>query len=154
MVLDDRAGLYAGHTAVFPAEPDLRQKEFQAGYANFLVKSGLAKVASEGNMKVHEEEKRIEAELEAKHLQDMKDLKAKIEAQPVKIIVKVAADGHVLGTVTTKNIAEAVEKQIGAKVDKRKITFTALATALGDYTAKVQLHKEVTATINILVVTK
>ena len=129
-------------------------KEFQAGYANFLVKSGLAKVASEGNMKVHEEEKRIEAELEAKHLQDMKDLKAKIEAQPVKIIVKVAADGHVLGTVTTKNIAEAVEKQIGAKVDKRKITFTAMATALGDYKATVQLHKEVTATINFIVTLK
>lgn len=129
-------------------------KDFQAGYANFLVKSGLAKVASDENMKVHEEEKRIEAENEARHLQEMKDLKVKIEAQPVKIIVKVAADGHVLGTVTTKHIAEAVEKTIGCKIDKRKITFTALATALGDYTAKVQLHKEVTATINILIAVK
>ena len=129
-------------------------KEFQAGYANFLVKSGLAKVASDGNMKVLEEEKRIEAENEARHLQEMKELKVKIESQPVKIIVKVAADGHVLGTVTTKHIAEAVEKTIGSKIDKRKITFTALVTALGDYTAKVQLHKEVIATINILVSTK
>ena len=129
-------------------------KEFQAGYANFLVKSGLAKVASDGNMKVLEEEKRIEAENEAKHLQEMKELKVKIESQPVKIVVKVAADGHVLGTVTTKHIAEAVEKTIGSKIDKRKITFTALVTALGDYTAKVQLHKEVIATINILVSTK
>ena len=129
-------------------------KEFQAGYANFLVKSGLAKVASEGNMKVLEEEKAIAAEKEAVHLQEMKELKTKIEAQPVKIIVKVAADGHVLGTVTTKHIAEAVEKTIGAKIDKRKITFTALVTCLGDYTAKVQLHKEVTATINIIIATK
>ena len=129
-------------------------KEFQAGYANFLVKSGLAKVASEGNMKVLEEEKAIAAEKEAIHLQEMKELKTKIEAQPVKIIVKVAADGHVLGTVTTKHIAEAVEKTIGAKIDKRKITFTALVTCLGDYTAKVQLHKEVTATINIIIATK
>ena len=129
-------------------------KDFQAGNANFLVKSGLAKVASDENMKVHEEEKRIEAENEARHLQEMKDLKVKIEAQPVKIIVKVAADGHVLGTVTTKHIAEAVEKTIGCKIDKRKITFTALVTALGDYTAKVQLHKEVTATINILIAVK
>ena len=129
-------------------------KDFQAGYANFLVKSGLAKVASEGNMKVLEEEKAIVAEKEAIHLQEMKELKTKIEAQPVKIIVKVAADGHVLGTVTTKHIAEAVEKTIGAKIDKRKITFTALVTCLGDYTAKVQLHKEVTATINIIIATK
>lgn len=129
-------------------------KDFQAGYANFLVKSGLAKVASDGNMKELEEQKRVEAELEAKHLQEMKELKQKIEAVVVKIIVKVAADGHVLGTVTTKNIAEAVEKTIGAKIDKRKITFTALVTALGDYTAKVQLHKDVTATINIIVATK
>ncbi len=129
-------------------------KDFQAGYANFLVKSGLAKVASDGNMKELEEQKRVEAELEAKHLQEMKELKQKIEAVVVKIIVKVAADGHVLGTVTTKHIAEAVEKTIGAKIDKRKITFTALVTALGDYTAKVQLHKDVTATINIIVATK
>ena len=129
-------------------------KEFQAGYANFLVKSGLAKVASEGNMKVLEEEKAIAAEKEAIHLQEMKELKTKIEAQPVKIIVKVAADGHVLGTVTTKHIAEAVEKTIGAKIDKRKITFTALVTCLGDYTAKVQLHKEVIATISIIIALK
>ena len=129
-------------------------KDFQAGYANFLVKSGLAKVASDGNMKELEERKRVEVELEAKHLQEMQELKQKIEAVVVKIIVKVAADGHVLGTVTTKHIAEAVEKQIGSKIDKRKITFTALVTALGDYTAKVQLHKDVTATINIIVATK
>ena len=129
-------------------------KDFQAGYANFLVKSGLAKVASDGNMKELEERKRVEAELEAKHLQEMQELKQKIEAVVVKIIVKVAADGHVLGTVTTKHIAEAVEKTIGDKIDKRKITFTALVTALGDYTAKVQLHKDVTATINIIVATK
>ena len=96
----------------------------------------------------------LAAEKEAIHLQEMKELKTKIEAQPVKIIVKVAADGHVLGTVTTKHIAEAVEKTIGAKIDKRKITFTALVTCLGDYTAKVQLHKEVTATINIIIATK
>lgn len=129
-------------------------KDFQAGYANFLVKSGLAKIASDGNMKELEEQKRVEAEQEALHLQEMKDLKVKIEAQPVKIVVKVAADGHVLGTVTTKHIAEAVEKTIGSKVDKRKITFTALVTALGEYTAKVQLHKEVTATISIIIATK
>ena len=129
-------------------------KDFQAGYANFLVKSGLAKVASDGNMKELEEQKAVEAANETKHLQEMKDLKVKIEAAPVKIIVKVAADGHVLGTVTTKHIAEAEEKQIGSKIDKRKITFTALVTALGDYTAKVQLHKEVTATISIIIALK
>ena len=128
--------------------------DFHAGYANFLVKSGLAKVASDGNMKELEEQKAVEAANEAKHLQEMKDLKVKIEAAPVKIIVKVAADGHVLGTVTTKHIAEAVEKQIGSKIDKRKITFTALVTALGDYTAKVQLHKEVIATISIIIALK
>lgn len=129
-------------------------KDFQAGYANFLVKSGLAKVASDGNMKELEEQKAIEAANEALHLQEMKELKNRIESQPVKIIVKVAADGHVLGTVTTKHIAEAVEKTIGSKIDKRKITFTALVTALGDYTAKVQLHKEVIATISIIIATK
>ena len=129
-------------------------KEFQAGYANFLVKSGLAKVASDGNIKELETQKALEAEKEALHLQEMKDLKQKIESTIVKIIVKVAADGHVLGTVTTKHIAEAVEKAINAKIDKRKITFTALVTALGDYTAKVQLHKEVIATINIVLATK
>ena len=124
-------------------------KDFQAGYANFLVKSGLAKVASEGNMKVLEEEKAIAAEKEAIHLQEMKELKTKIEAQPVKIIVKVAADGHVLGTVTTKHIAEAVEKAIGAKIDKRKMDLPDGIRSLGYTNVPVKLHQEVKATLKV-----
>ena len=127
-------------------------KEFQAGYANFLVKSGLAKIASEGNMKVLEEEKAIAAEKEALHLQEMKELKTKIESQPVKIIVKVAADGHVLGTVTTKHIAEAVEKTIGAKIDKRKINLDSPLSTLGAFEIKIDLHKDVVAKIKVFVI--
>mgnify|MGYP006329275859 CR=1 FL=1 len=65
-----------------------------------------------------------------------------------KYTFKVAKDANKI------EIAEAVEKAVGSKIEKRKITFTALVTALGDYTAKVQLHKEVTATINIIIALK
>ncbi len=128
-------------------------KEFQAGYANFLVKSGLAIVASSDNMHALEVQIAKEKEQEAKHLQDMLELKQKIENASLTITVKVAADGHVLGTVTTKHIAEVLEKAVGTKIDKRKITFTALVTALGEYNAKIQLHKEVTANITFKVIT-
>lgn len=126
-------------------------KEFQAGYANFLVKSGLAKVASEVNMNELKVQKEKEAEQEALLLQAMKDLKVLIESSPVTILVKVAKDGHVLGTVTSKHIAEGIEKNVGQKVDKRKITFTTAVVIPGDYTAKIQLHKEVVANIKIIV---
>ena len=128
-------------------------KDFQAGDANFLIKSGLAIVASSDNMHALEVQIAKEQELEAKHLKDMQELKQKIENVQLVIPVKVAADGHVLGTVTTKHIAEVLEKAVGTKIDKRKITFTALVTALGEYNAKIQLHKEVVANITFKAIT-
>jgi large subunit ribosomal protein L9 len=67
-------------------------------------------------------------------------------------MVKMAADGRIQGVVTSKDIAEAIEKQIGPKIDKRKITLSTTINALGSYDVKVQLHKEVEAIISVYII--
>lgn len=128
-------------------------KDFQAGYANFLIKSGLAIIASADNVHNLEVEIAKEQAEEAKHFEEMQLLKQKIENVRFNINVKIASDGHVLGTLTTKHIAEGLEKVVGTKIDKRKITFTALATAIGEYHATIQLHKKIIANITFNVTT-
>ncbi len=125
-------------------------KDFPNGYANFIIRNNQAVMATPQNLAALEAKKAEEARLEAQHLEEMKELKKVIEANVVKIYVNTNQDGKVLGSITTKIIAENLEECLNIKVDKRKITFDLLATALGTYQAKVQLHKQVTATITFV----
>lgn len=129
-------------------------KDFPAGFANFLIKNNQAVQATDTNIDLLAERKAEEARLEAEHLAAMKELKGVIEAHKFEIVVNVNKEGRVLGTITTKIICEAVERDLNVKLDKRKITFNLLANALGEYKASIQLHREVTATINFILVTK
>lgn len=127
-------------------------KEFQAGYANFLIKGGHAVIASPENMRILEQEKELEKAEADRLLKSMQELKEKIEAHTFTIVVKIGPDGHVRGTVTTKHIAEAIEKVIGEKIDKRKIVLNSTVTVLGSYEAQIQLHKDVIANVTFNVV--
>ena len=129
-------------------------KDFASGYANFLIKNGDAIIASVENMKTLEQEKEKAKEREAREIEEMTKLKGEIEAREFKIGVRLAQDGHILGTVTNKHIAEAIESELGVKVDKRKITFDSNPVVLGEYKANIQLHKEVNASIRLFVVEK
>lgn len=128
--------------------------EFNAGYANFLLRSGLAIVASPENIKAVEREQEEEKYKAEKLLQEMKEIKRIIETEPVKIVVKVGADSKIYGSVNTKQIAEAIESKFSVKIDKRKIVLVNSLTALGEYDVKIQLHKEVSANIKVFLVEK
>ena len=125
-------------------------RRWPAGYGNFLIKNNQAILATDANLLALKERQKEEARLEALHLEEMKELKKKIESNIVTILVNTNQDGKVLGTITTKIIAENLESSLNIKVDKRKITFDLAATALGEYKASVQLHKQVTATITFV----
>ena len=80
-----------------------------------------------------------------------KELAAKLEAAPVKVAVKMGAGGKVFGSVSTKEIAEAIQKDMGLEVDKKKITTDGAIKDAGTYTVNVKLHPEVTAKVKVLV---
>lgn len=126
--------------------------EVAAGYGNNLVRNEIAVIASPENLKALEEKKHQTAIREAEELQEKKLLKEKIEKTEVKIPVKVGKDGRLFGSVSTKQIVDAVSNQLNVKLDKRKIDLDSSITALGTYEIKIQLHKDVTAKIKLFVV--
>ena len=87
----------------------------------------------------------------AEALAAAKELAAKLESVPVKVAVKMGAGGKVFGSVSTKEIAEAIQKEMGLEVDKKKISADGAIKDAGTYTVNVKLHPEVTAKVKVLV---
>ena len=129
-------------------------KDFTNGYANFLIAQKQALLANDANMKSFEKRKEEERLAALKHLQDMKDLKVKLESKQVKIVVRVGQNGRMFGTVSTKQVADAIENQLQAKIDKKKFDFKTTIDAIGIYEIPIDLHKEVRATIKVNVVSQ
>ncbi|MBR5524381.1 MAG: 50S ribosomal protein L9 [Clostridia bacterium] len=121
------------------------------GYArNFLFPRQLAVPADTqvmNELRTKEEAKQYHAKVEkdaaVAAAENLKD-------KAVKISARAGSAGRLFGSVTTKEVAEALEKQFGIKVDKRKITMDDIK-AFGSYTAEVKLHTGVVAKVTVTV---
>lgn len=127
-------------------------KDFQAGYANFLIKNNQAVQATDNNLADLEVQKQKEAEEAQALLEEMKDYKARIEATSFEIGVRLAPDGHILGSITNKQLSELIEEKLGIKVDKRKINLKEKYDSVGEYSVAIQLHHEVTCNMKFKLV--
>lgn len=124
------------------------------GYGNFLISNGKGIEATPDNIKKMKEDKEAQEKAALAHLEVMKKLKAEIEDKSVDVYIKIGDDGKLFGSVTTKQIADEFERQFNMHLDKRKIVLSSEINSLGIYEAEVQLHKEVTAKIQIHVLEK
>ena len=79
------------------------------------------------------------------------ELKSKIEEKPVTVYAKTGEGGRIFGSVSTKEIATAVEKQLGFSFDKKKMQLEEPIKALGTVIIPVKLHKDVTAQLTVKV---
>ncbi len=122
------------------------------GYArNMLLPKKLAvtvNAKSLNDLKVQKlrEEKEAKERLEA-----AKALKSRIEEKPVTVAVKTGEGGRIFGSVSTKEIAGAVEKQLGFTFDKKKMQLDEPIKSLGTVIIPVKLHKDVTAKLTVKV---
>jgi large subunit ribosomal protein L9 len=80
-----------------------------------------------------------------------KETAAKLEKVTVKIVGQAGADGRLYGSVTAKDIAEALEKQHGIVIDRRKLTLSENIKTFGTYNTEVKLYTEVTGKIKVVV---
>ncbi|MEF9953032.1 MAG: 50S ribosomal protein L9 [Clostridium sp.] len=120
------------------------------GYArNFLFPKGLAVEATTGNMKSHDLQKAAEAKRKAEELEAAKDLAKKISELQVSLKVKTGDSGKVFGSVTAKDIAEALEKEHGIKVDKKKVDIKDAIKTVGVYTVDVKVYPEVVGKLKV-----
>ncbi|MEG0128424.1 50S ribosomal protein L9 [Clostridium sp.] len=120
------------------------------GYArNFLFPKGLAVEATTGNMKSHDIQKAAEAKRKAEELDAAKELAKKISDLTVSLKVKTGDNGKVFGSVTSKDIAEALEKEHGIKVDKKKVDIKDAIKTVGVYTVDVKVYPEVIGKLKV-----
>ncbi|KRK95305.1 50S ribosomal protein L9 [Companilactobacillus futsaii] len=132
-------------------------KNVADGYAqNFLIKNKKAIEATKQNVaKLRAEQNREAKDYEAEK-EEAKKIKVQIEDDKtvVEILAKAGADGRLFGSVTTKKIAEELNKQYGLKVDKHKMVLSDGVKSLGYINVPVKLFEGVEATIRVHVAEK
>jgi large subunit ribosomal protein L9 len=122
-----------------------------AGYArNFLLPKRLAVAATASNKKIVEQEREAHLRKDAKVVSDARDLAKLMEHVTVTISQKAGENDALFGSVTTKDIAEALEKQ-GYNIDRRNIQLPEPIKQLGEHKVPVRLHKDVTIEIPVTV---
>lgn len=127
--------------------------EVKDGYArNALLPKGLAVEANAVNLNNRKLEQRADDKRKQQELDDANAIAAKINEKEVKLAVKSGEGGRVFGSVTSKEIAEAIQKEFGVKVDKKKIQLKEAIKALGTQKVTIKLHPSVTATVSVIVV--
>ncbi|MBI4875979.1 MAG: 50S ribosomal protein L9 [Acidobacteria bacterium] len=122
------------------------------GYArNFLLPKKMAVAATESNKKIVEQERTAHLRREAKVKVDAEDLGKLMAGVTVTIAHKAGEQDQLFGSVTAKDIAEALEKQ-NYTIDRKKIHLDEPLRQLGEFKVPIRLHREVTVEIGVLVV--
>ncbi|WP_050613504.1 50S ribosomal protein L9 [Bacillus testis] len=125
-------------------------KNVSDGYAqNFLLKQQVAVEATPANLKKLEAQNNKASQLAAEELAQAKQLKEKIEKLTVELSAKAGEGGRLFGSITTKQISEALQSAEGIKIDKRKMELPEGIRSLGYTKVPVKLHHEVSATLNV-----
>src|SRR5450432_3521799 len=123
-----------------------------AGYArNFLLPKRKAVAATESNKKIVEQERQSHLRKEAKAKNEAEDLSKLLGGANVTISQKAGENDQLFGSVTAKDVAEALEKQ-NFSIDRRKIQLDEPIKQLGEHKVAVRLHKDVTAEVTVHVV--
>ncbi|MBM7653812.1 50S ribosomal protein L9 [Neobacillus cucumis] len=127
-------------------------KNVADGYAhNFLIKQGLAIEANNANVSTLDAQKKKEEKLAAQELEEAKKLKEVVDKTTVELTAKAGEGGRLFGSITTKQIAEELQKKHGIKIDKRKMELADAIRTLGHTKVPVKLHHDVTATLTVSV---
>lgn len=125
-------------------------KNVADGYAqNYLIKNGLAKEATSSSLSELKGQQKAQEKHEAEILKEANDLKSFLENEKTVIVMpaKAGEDSRLFGSITSKQIADAVQKQYDVKLDKRKIDLTTPIRNLGVAKIDVKIHPEVVATL-------
>jgi large subunit ribosomal protein L9 len=123
------------------------------GYArNYLFPRNLAIAANEANLAALNKRRRIEENKGEKLLAEAKDLAGRLTEAKVTVRGRVGSGTKLYGSITHADIADALEKQAGIKIDKRKIELHEPIKTLGEFDVPVRLHREAVAHLKIEVV--
>lgn len=113
------------------------------GYGrNFLIPRGLAVIANEGNRKMMTERQKAEEARERKLVARIQEVIATLQNGNIRVGAKVGQTDKIFGSITNVQLAEAIKKQTGLVIDRKKITIANEVKTLGTFSANVMLHKD------------
>lgn len=119
------------------------------GYGrNYLIPRNLAVEANPKNIKQFEHQKTMILSKAKKVKQSAEDLADQISKMTIILEAKAGEEDKLFGSVTSKDIAEAISKQ-GVEVDKRKVLLEEPIKHLGSYEVSIKILQDVTATVNV-----
>lgn len=122
------------------------------GYArNFILPKKLGLEATGKNLNDLKLQKNNEAKVAQEHLDAAKKLAEELKEGQVVLSMKVGEGGRTFGSVSSKEIGEAVKEQMKLDIDKKKIQLKEQIKTLGTHIVVVKLHPEVTAELKVVV---
>jgi large subunit ribosomal protein L9 len=126
--------------------------EVSKGYAeNYLIPKGLAKKATEATLRELEEKSRRDREKEEKARKEAEEKKRILEEKPVVIKVKAGEKGKLFSSISGKEIAEAILKQRGIKIDKKEVEVEKPIKEVGEFKVQIRVYSQVKAEVNLVV---
>ena len=115
----------------------------KSGYGrNYLIPQGFAVLATGSNKKILAENIKQAAHKAEKIKTEAENIAAKLEALTLEIKAKIGESGKIFGKVTTLQISDALATQ-GIDIDRKKISINGPVDGAGEFTAEVDLHREV-----------
>ncbi|MDY0123111.1 50S ribosomal protein L9 [Sulfurimonas sp.] len=125
-------------------------KEVKDGYGqNFLIKKGFAKHATPEILAQHAEDERIAAENLAKEIAELKELAKKLDKLEIIIIKKLGQNGHLFGSITKDDVAQALQEQHNIEIDKKHITDKVAIKTVGEHDLDLKLGHAIHATLHV-----
>lgn len=120
------------------------------GYArNFLLPRKLAQEATADNINTMRMNDKATQERQAKERAEALDLRNRMKDMTVVVTAKGGGAGRLFGSVTNTEVSEALAKQAGVQLDKRKIVLDEPIKSVGVYTVKCKLGYEINAELKI-----
>ncbi len=122
------------------------------GYArNYLIPQGIALVATEGNRRRFEEERRQVEQSAEREREAAQELAGELEGREVSFVRRASESGRLFGSVTAADLADELEKE-GVAVDRRAIRLEDPIKDLGEHEVPVRVHMDIVPTLKVSVV--
>ena len=120
------------------------------GYAkNFLLPKKLAVEATKSNLNDYELKQKADAKRRQEELEKAQETAAALKDKVVTIKVKTGGNGKLFGSVTNKEVADAIVEQTKLEINKKKVSIGDPIKMVGERTAVVKLHPKVSAEVTI-----
>lgn len=128
-------------------------KEVSDGYArNYLLPRKLAMEANADNLNAYKLKEKAKAAQIAKEKAAAQETASKLSGIQVKIAAKAGSAGKLFGSVTSREISEALREQFGIEIEKQKIVQAEPIKSFGTFEVKCKLGYEITGTVSVLVI--